>query len=74
MSGHRSDINHNATVILYQHFDQPGHSIVSMKIHITKKITVTTQSMHMLDEFKILKEAIKDNIAEKTQNGLRTTN
>ena len=36
--GHRSGIIHNINDIVYQHFNQPDHSILSMRVRIIDKI------------------------------------
>ena len=38
MSGHRYEINHGSSQLLYQHFNLPDHSILSFKVRILEKI------------------------------------
>ena len=38
ISGHRFEINHGGKQLLYQHFNQKDHSILSMKVRIIEKI------------------------------------
>ena len=38
MNGHRFNINNNGQQLLYQHFNQADHSILSMKVRILEKI------------------------------------
>ena len=38
MSCHRYEINHGSNQLLYQHFNQPDHSILSFKVRILEKI------------------------------------
>ena len=38
MNGHRSQINLNSNQLLYSHFNQPDHSVVSLKVRILEKI------------------------------------
>ena len=44
ISGHRFQINDNGGQLLYRHFNQPDHSIVSMKVVIIEKIYHHTNS------------------------------
>jgi len=37
MNGHRSEINHGGNQSLYQHFNQPNHSVLSLKVRILEK-------------------------------------
>jgi len=42
MNGHRSEINRAGNQIIYQHFNQPNHSVLSLKVRIlVKKIYIT---------------------------------
>ena len=43
----QTDINHNASHILYQHFNQPDYSIVSITIRIIEKIYHRTNNPHL---------------------------
>ena len=38
INGHRSEINHGGSQLLYQHFNLPNHSILSMNVRILEKI------------------------------------
>ena len=38
MNGHRYNVNNNGQQLLYQHFNQADHSILSMKVRILEKI------------------------------------
>jgi hypothetical protein len=38
--GHRSGIINNVNDIVYQHFNQPDYSILSMRVRIIKKIYI----------------------------------
>jgi len=44
MNGHRSEINSAGNQIIYQHFNQPNHSVLSLKVHILEKIYHPTKS------------------------------
>jgi len=44
MNGHRSEINHAGNQILYQQFNQPNHSVLSLKVCILEKIYHPTNS------------------------------
>ena len=37
MSGHRYEINHGSTQLLYQHFNLPDHFILSFKVRMLEK-------------------------------------
>ena len=56
MCGHRSDINLNVNDILYQHFNQSDHSIVSMTVRIIEKINHSTNNPHLVTPLRIQKE------------------
>ena len=40
VNGHRSQINHGGSQVVYKHFNQPDHSIVSMRVRLLEKITI----------------------------------
>jgi len=44
INGHRSEINHAGNQILYQHFNHPNHSVLSLKVRILEKIYHPTNS------------------------------
>ena len=56
MCGHRSDINLNANDILYQHFNQPDHSIVSMTVRIIEKIYHSSNNPNLSTTLRRQKE------------------
>ena len=45
--GHRSGITHNVNDIVYQHFNQPDHSILSMRVRIIEKIYNRTNNPNL---------------------------
>jgi len=44
MIGHRSEMNHAGNQILYQHFNQPNHFVLSLKVRLLEKIDHPTNS------------------------------
>ena len=44
MNGHRYSVNNNEHKYVYEHFNQPDHSILSMKVRILEKIYHPTNS------------------------------
>ena len=56
MCGHRSDINNNANDIVYQHFNQPDHSILSMRVRIIEKIYHRTNNPNLATPLRRQKE------------------
>ncbi|KAK3104459.1 hypothetical protein FSP39_002438 [Pinctada imbricata] len=47
MSGHRSKINNKGSQLLYRHFDQADHSVLSMKVRILEKIYHPTNNPNL---------------------------
>ena len=56
ISGHRFQINDNGGQLLYRHFNQPDHSIVSMKVVIIEKIYHHTNSPTLSTHFRRQRE------------------
>jgi len=44
MNGHRSEINHAGNQILYQYFNQPNHSVLSLKVRLLEIIYHSSNS------------------------------
>ncbi|KAK3087212.1 hypothetical protein FSP39_003163 [Pinctada imbricata] len=47
MSGHRSKINNKGSQLLYRHFDQADHSVLSMRVRILEKIYHPTNNPNL---------------------------
>ena len=45
--GHRSNIIDNVNNIIYQHFDQSDHSILTMRVHIIETIHHRTNNSNV---------------------------
>ena len=56
ISGHRFEINHGGKQLLYQHFNQPDHSILSMKVRILEKIVHHSNSGKLSTPFRRQRE------------------
>ena len=56
ISGHRFQINDNGGQLLYRHFNQPNHSIVSMRVVILEKIYHHTNSPTLSTHFRRQRE------------------
>ena len=56
ISGHRFQINDNGGQLLYRHFNQPDHSIVSMRVVIIDKIYHHTNSPTLSTHFRRQRE------------------
>ena len=56
ISGHRSRIIHNVKDIVNQHFNQPDHSIVSMRVRFIEKIYHRTNNPNLATPLRIQKK------------------
>ena len=56
MNGHRSSINNNEFPEVYQHFNRPDHSILSMKVRIIEKIYHPTNNPNLSTPLRRQKE------------------
>ena len=56
ISGHRFQINDNGGQLLYRHFNQPNHSIVSMRVVIIEQIYHPTNSPTLSTHFRRQRE------------------
>jgi hypothetical protein len=56
ISGHRSRIIHNVKDIVNQHFNQPDHSILSMRVRFIEKIYHRTNNPNLATPLRIQKE------------------
>ena len=54
--GHRSGINNRTNKLIYQHFNQPDHSILSMKVRILEKIYHRTNNPNLATPLRRQKE------------------
>ena len=54
--GHRSSIINNVNDIVYQHFNQPDHSIFSMQVRIIQKIYHKTNNANLATPLRRQKE------------------
>ena len=52
MCGHRSGINNDSFPFVYQHFNQPDHSILSLKVRILEKIYHPTNNPTLSTPFR----------------------
>ena len=52
MSGHRSKINNKGSQLLYRHFDQADHSVLSMRVRILEKIYHPTNNPNLSTPFR----------------------
>ena len=56
INGHRFNINNNGKQILYQHFNQEDHSIISMRVRIIEKIYHPTNSPNLSTPYRRKRE------------------
>ena len=56
ISGHRYQINNDGNQLLYQHFNQPDHSVISMKVTVIEKIYHHTNSPTLSTPFRRQRE------------------
>ena len=56
MTGLRSSINTGGNQLLYQHFNLPDHSVLSMKVRILEKIYHPTNSPGLSTPFRRKRE------------------
>ena len=56
MNGHRSQINLKSNQLLYSHFNQPGHSVVSLKVRILEKIYHPSNSPNLSTAYRRKRE------------------
>ena len=56
ISGHRFQINHGGNQLIYQHFNQPDHSILSMRVRILEKIYHHTNNGKLSTHFRRQRE------------------
>ena len=56
INGHRYEINNGGNQVLYQHFNKPDHSILSMKVRIIEKIYHHTNSPTLSRPYRIQRE------------------
>ena len=56
MCGHRSGVNSNEYQFFYKHFNQPDHSILSMKVRILEKIYHPTNNPNLSSPFRKQRE------------------
>ena len=54
--GHRSGINNKGNELIYQHFNQPDHSILSMRVRIIEKIYHRTNNPNLATPLRRQKE------------------
>ena len=53
---YRSGITNNVNDIIYQHFNQPDHSILSMQVRIIQKIYHKTNNLNLATPLRRKKE------------------
>ena len=56
INAHRSEINNGGTQVLYKHFNQQDHSVLSMKVRIIEKIYHHTNSPTLSRPYRIERE------------------
>ena len=56
ISGHRSKINNKGSQLLYRHFNQPDHSVLSMRVRILEKIYHPTNNPNLSTPFRRSRE------------------
>ena len=56
LNGHRSNINKSSDQLIYQHFNQPDHSILTMKVHIIEKIYHASNNSKLSTPFRRQRE------------------
>ena len=56
MNGHRFEINNGGNQLLYQHFNQPDHSVLSMKVRLLEKIYHPTNNPTLSTPYRLQRE------------------
>ena len=53
MNGHRSDIKHNRSTLVAEHFNKPDHTLENLILAVIKKVEDTTKQQQKVELQKL---------------------